>query len=270
MPTFIDMFAGAGGFSEGFLQAEENGKYFDFLLASDINPTCELTHRMRYNHQLGLNTEFLTKDITEADFIETLLSRIETTFGNVEVDVLTGGPPCQSFSLAGERRKNDKKDDLFAYYLKVIEAIRPKYFIMENVAGILTKDNGKIKERIIQEIRNIVDYVSLKKFVEIYETKQLSNSATSLEQKQEIDIGIKVLKIWIKQDDLSIQRRKDYLKVISAINKLELNEDLKSFTLESVINHKNDISNPALEQFCSEHSNLVVDAYRNNKETAED
>ena len=43
MPTFIDMFAGAGGFSEGFLQAEESGKIFDFLLASDINPTCNIT-----------------------------------------------------------------------------------------------------------------------------------------------------------------------------------------------------------------------------------
>ena len=52
MPTFIDMFAGAGGFSEGFLQAEYNGAYYDFLLASDINPTCEVTHVMRYNRQL--------------------------------------------------------------------------------------------------------------------------------------------------------------------------------------------------------------------------
>ena len=118
MPTFIDMFAGAGGFSEGFLQAEESGKIFDFLLASDINPTCEVTHRMRYNRQLGLNTEFLTKDISEPDFIEALLEKIESAFGTVEVDVMTGGPPCQSFSLAGERRKNDKKDDLFSYYLK--------------------------------------------------------------------------------------------------------------------------------------------------------
>ena len=77
MPTFVDMFAGAGGFSEGFLQAEENGQCFDFLLASDINPTCEVTHRMRYNHQLGLSTEFLTKDITSSDFIEELCSKIE-------------------------------------------------------------------------------------------------------------------------------------------------------------------------------------------------
>ena len=125
MPTFVDMFAGAGGFSEGFLQAEESGRHFDFLLASDINSTCEVTHRMRYNHQLGLNTEFLTKDISDPDFVEALLAKIESTFGSVEVDVLTGGPPCQSFSLAGERRKNDKKDDLFSYYLKVIEALRP-------------------------------------------------------------------------------------------------------------------------------------------------
>ena len=76
MPTFVDMFAGAGGFSEGFLQAEWQGQQFDFLLASDINPTCEVTHRMRYNEQLGLDTEFLTKDITEPDFVEQLEEKI--------------------------------------------------------------------------------------------------------------------------------------------------------------------------------------------------
>ena len=77
MATFIDMFAGAGGFSEGFLQVEDGEKHFDFLLGSDINPTCEVTHRMRYNEQLGLNTQFLTKDITDPDFIEELLERIQ-------------------------------------------------------------------------------------------------------------------------------------------------------------------------------------------------
>lgn len=151
--TFIDLFAGAGGFSEGFLQAEVNDKFFDFIAASDINENCELTHIVRYNHQLGLDTEFLRQDITEPDFLENLLSKI----GDRKIDVICGGPPCQSFSLAGKRKKFDKKDDLFSHYLEVIKLLQPKYFVMENVKGILTKENGKIKDLIIQEINSIVD-----------------------------------------------------------------------------------------------------------------
>jgi len=150
---FIDLFAGAGGFSEGFLQAETGVKYFDFLLASDINENCELTHLARYNHQLGLDMEFLKQDITEPNFLDNMLKKLD----NKTVDVVCGGPPCQSFSLAGKRKKFDKKDDLFAHYLKVIRQLRPKYFVMENVKGILTKEGGKIKEMILQEIRSIVD-----------------------------------------------------------------------------------------------------------------
>lgn len=151
--TFIDLFAGAGGFSEGFLQAELENKFYDFLLGSDINENCELTHLARYNYQLGMNAEFLKQDITETDFIENLLKKLN----GKQVDVVCGGPPCQSFSLAGKRKKFDKKDDLFAHYLEVIKILRPKYFIMENVKGILTKEDGKIKEMILNEIRSIVD-----------------------------------------------------------------------------------------------------------------
>jgi DNA (cytosine-5)-methyltransferase 1 len=151
--TFIDLFAGAGGFSEGFLQAETAKKYFDFLVASDINENCELTHVARYNYQLGLDAEFIRQDITEVDFLDNLLKKLK---GKV-VDVVCGGPPCQSFSLAGKRKKFDKKDDLFAHYLKVIRQLRPKYFVMENVKGILTKEEGRIQEMILQEIRSIVD-----------------------------------------------------------------------------------------------------------------
>lgn len=151
--TFVDLFAGAGGFSEGFLQAEFENKYYDFRLASDINENCELTHLARYNYQLGLDAEFLRQDITEPDFLDNFLKKI----GDKEIDIVCGGPPCQSFSLAGKRKKFDKKDDLFAHYLKVIRQLRPKYFVMENVKGILTKEQGKIKEMILQEIRSIVD-----------------------------------------------------------------------------------------------------------------
>ena len=151
--TFVDLFAGAGGFSEGFLQAESKNKIFDFLLASDINENCELTHRVRYNYQLGLDAEFITQDITEPTFLDNLISKID----NKTVDVVCGGPPCQSFSLAGKRKKFDKKDDLFAHYLNVIRQLRPKYFVMENVKGILTKEGGKIKDMILKEIRSIVD-----------------------------------------------------------------------------------------------------------------
>lgn len=151
--TFVDLFAGAGGFSEGFLQAEVNNKFFDFVVANDINENCELTHVVRYNHQLGLDAEFLTQDITEPDFLDNLLSKID----GKSIDVVCGGPPCQSFSLAGKRKKFDKKDDLFSHYLEVIKVLQPKYFVMENVKGILTKEGGKIKEMILQEINSIVD-----------------------------------------------------------------------------------------------------------------
>jgi DNA (cytosine-5)-methyltransferase 1 len=150
---FLDLFAGAGGFSEGFLQAEYENKYYDFLLGSDINENCELTHLARYNYQLGLDAEFLRQDITEPDFLDNLLKKLK----GEQVEVICGGPPCQSFSLAGKRKKFDKKDDLFAHYLSVIRALRPKYFVMENVKGILTKEGGRIKEMILQEIKSIID-----------------------------------------------------------------------------------------------------------------
>lgn len=98
---YLDLFAGAGGFSEGFMQAYTDDKYYDFRLASDINENCELTHRVRYNKILGLNTKFVCQDIMDDSFLPNLLKEI----GNEEIDVVTGGPSCQSFSLAG-RRKN--------------------------------------------------------------------------------------------------------------------------------------------------------------------
>jgi len=135
------------------MQAYSKDKYYDFVLASDINANCELTHKVRYNHQLGLDTKFLTEDIMSDSFV----SDLKKAIGGKEIDVVTGGPSCQSFSLSGRRRKYDKRDNLFEHYLKVIEALRPKYFVMENVKGLLTKDKGKFKERIVSRILSIID-----------------------------------------------------------------------------------------------------------------
>ena len=172
--TFVDLFAGAGGISEGFMQACTDDKYYDFVLASDINENCELTHRVRYNEQLGLGTKFITEDIMSPTFLEHLLKELN----GKEVDVVTGGPSCQSFSLSGRRKRFDKRDGLFNHYLKVIRALRPKYFVMENVKGLLTKDNGRFKVEIMREMRSIIDDRTVGNFL-TFADKLLKKSTSS-------------------------------------------------------------------------------------------
>lgn len=267
MPTFIDMFAGAGGFSEGFLQAEHNGTYFDFLLAGDINPTCEVTHRIRYGEQLGLPTEFLTKDITDPDFIETLCGILNRKFGTQQVDVLVGGPPCQSFSLAGERKKNDKKDDLFSYYLQVISAIRPKYFVMENVHGILTKDNGRVKERILREIKNIVDYDHLQSYYDrvlpgVQQVEPAHRGAAKLAADK--------LGIVLTQHRQLENRRQDYISIREKIEAGAFTPREKAFLLQAILAEKTSVENPKLAQYLDRAADQFVNAFRNNKAIPED
>ncbi|WP_297814455.1 DNA cytosine methyltransferase [uncultured Polaribacter sp.] len=206
--TFVDLFAGAGGFSEGFIQAEHNNKFFDFLVANDINENSELTHVVRYNHQLGLDADFLCQDITEPDFLDNLLSKTK----GKKVDVVCGGPPCQSFSLAGKRRKFDKKDDLFSHYLDVIKVLQPKYFVMENVKGILTKEKGKIKELILKEINSIVD------IKEIPKLKSFIKSLKKTNLKDSFLLDCLVNRIEIEQfTDLKAEEYKElYIKTIDS------------------------------------------------------
>lgn len=171
--TFVDLFAGAGGISEGFLQAYTDDKYFDFVLASDINKNCALTHEVRYNRQLGLNMQFVTEDIMSDSFLAQLREKI----GDRQIDVVTGGPSCQSFSLGGRRKKYDKRDNLFLHYLKVIRTLRPKYFVMENVSGILTKDHGRFKDAVMNEIRSIIDDRAVEDLLS-YLQRMLVNTST--------------------------------------------------------------------------------------------
>lgn len=205
--TFLDLFAGAGGISEGFLQASTSDKYFKFVLASDINENCELTHIVRYNHQFGLDTKFLTADIMAPDFMPRLLGQL----GNVEIDVVTGGPSCQSFSLSGRRKRFDKRDNLFLHYLAVIRKLRPKYFVMENVKGLLTKDKGKFKEAIIREIRSIIDDKNIPSFI-LFLTGLLDKNASAFVK----NCILTKIKMEVTDDEDARSERDNYFAALEA------------------------------------------------------
>ncbi len=202
---FIDLFAGAGGISEGFLQAYTDDKYFQFVLASDINSNCELTHRVRYNYQLGLDTEFVTEDVMSETFLSHLIQKI----GNQEIDVVTGGPSCQSFSLGGRRKKYDKRDNLFMHYLKVIRKLRPKYFVMENVSGILTKDKGKFKDAVMTEIRSIIDDKEVPRLLDFLEKTHMKSEFIH-------SCIIAKVKMELADDSQEEQYRNDFIQLIES------------------------------------------------------
>ena len=197
--TFVDLFAGAGGISEGFLQSYTEFKYFDFILASDINDNCELTHRVRYNEQLGLKTKFITEDIMSPTFLDHLTKELK----GKEIDVVTGGPSCQSFSLSGRRKRFDKRDGLFNHYLKVIRTLRPKYFVMENVKGLLTKDGGRFKVEIMHEMKSIIDDKAVPGFIEF---------ANRLLQKSNSSFYAKVFLLKLQMEIANDEKKADYYK----------------------------------------------------------
>lgn len=127
-PIVLDIFCGAGGMSEGFIQAG-----FDVAYASDINEDAKITYMNRHT-QLGYKTIFACEDIRVFSTEEYLKSFI----GDIQVDVVCGGPPCQGFSLAGKRKQDDPRNMLFKSYIQTIKNVKPYYFVMENVEGILS------------------------------------------------------------------------------------------------------------------------------------
>ena len=139
MTYAIDLFCGAGGMSEGLIQAG-----FHILFSSDINPDVQRTYMNRHEqlglHQ-GVNTYFHRGDIREltGNLINETIANLEI-FRNQdvpEIDAVFGGPPCQGFSRAGRRDPNDPRNMLFREYLRVINEVRPRYVVLENVTGFM-------------------------------------------------------------------------------------------------------------------------------------
>ncbi len=128
-----DLFCGAGGLSLGFEQAG-----FDVLFANDINADYAGTYQLNRPGAC-----FFTKsieDLTAAEIFKT------AGIGKKDVDVLIGGPPCQGFSInAPERSLHDDRNRLFREYGRlVLEGIRPKVIVMENVPGMVSLERGRV------------------------------------------------------------------------------------------------------------------------------
>lgn len=138
----IDLFAGCGGLSLGFEMAG-----FEISLAIEKDEWASETYRA--NHP---DTKVITGDITEILDLDSLLDK-----KHLPIDGIIGGPPCQGFSLSGNRDKNDPRNSLFMEFVRFVKFYKPKFFVMENVTGILsmkTKDNQNVKDLILDEYHN--------------------------------------------------------------------------------------------------------------------
>ena len=147
--SFIDLFAGAGGLSDGFrmnsmkpIAAIEMEKYYFDTYLENLNPKS-------------------TKGFIHGDICDKKNQKIIVDIASThKTDIITGGPPCQGFSLAGWHNKDDLRNQLFKEFVSLVAKISPKLFIMENVPGMLSMDNGEFIKKIMKEFESIGYHVN--------------------------------------------------------------------------------------------------------------
>ena len=119
-----------------------------------------------------------------ADNWEFTRDKIASALDGAKEWLLIGGPPCQAYSLAGRARnkgvvgydaQEDSRHFLYHEYLRILATFKPSVFVMENVKGILTKEEGKIKEMILQEIRSIIDLKEFHQLTFLINDNQIFN-----------------------------------------------------------------------------------------------
>lgn len=169
--NYIDLFAGAGGLSEGFIR-----EGFDPIAHVEMNAEACDTLRTRiafhylkkkdkyFSYLKGETSrqqlwdmvpEELMKSVINCEIssetIDSIFRQVDQQLTHKKVDVVIGGPPCQAYSLVGRSRdpngmKGDKRNFLFRYYGQVLQHYQPKYFVFENVLGLLTAGNARYFE----------------------------------------------------------------------------------------------------------------------------
>lgn len=141
--TYMDLFAGAGGMSLGFDNAG-----FKNLLAVEFNKDFAETYKKNFpRHNLIVDD---IKNVTE--------QQIYDIIKNEKVDVIIGGPPCQGFSIAGNIGRNfidDDRNRLFKEFVRFVKIIKPRVFVLENVAAMERHNKGKTIKEIVSSFKEI-------------------------------------------------------------------------------------------------------------------
>ena len=190
---FIDLFAGAGGLSEGFIREgyEPIAHIENDLAACYTLKTRQAYYYLKLNNNLNPYFDYL-KGIISREKLYSLVPqeihsrilnysigrdnriihrKILNLLGNNNVDLIIGGPPCQAYSLVGRARdednmEGDHRNYLYKEYAKFLDRYRPKIFLFENVPGLLSANNG----RYFKNMRNLFTKAG-------YETKHFHLSA---------------------------------------------------------------------------------------------
>lgn len=141
-PRAIDLFAGAGGLTEGLHQAG-----FCTAVANESDEMAATT--FRFNHP---EVPLILQDIRVVQ-AKDILRAARAKKG--EIDLVCGGPPCQGFSLAGQRFDSDPRNTLFKEFVRIVAGVEPRLFLFENVAGIKSMQGGRVLDAILREFKRI-------------------------------------------------------------------------------------------------------------------
>jgi len=149
-PYFVDLFAGAGGLSEGFRMGGLTP-----VAGIEIDESFFQTYKKNLGSTDG--NGFVCGNVCEARNQK----KIVDESSSFDVDVIAGGPPCQGFSLAGWFNPSDLRNQLFKEFVSMVAHLSPKIFILENVLGMLSMDKGGFVRKMISEFESIGYYVSM-------------------------------------------------------------------------------------------------------------
>jgi len=253
--NFIDLFAGAGGLSEGFIRAGYKPiAHVEFDQAACFTLKTRLAyHFLKDNDKLGEYLDYLKGKISRSDLYslipEDLLSSVinksigtdnKNIFSEInklsdkeEVDLIIGGPPCQAYSVVGRARdenrmQNDKRNYLYIQYYYFLKKYNPKLFVFENVPGLLSAKQGLY-------YRNMCNLFSKAGFITHHFTLEANNFGVLQNRKRILIIGYKKeLNIRLPdfekiKSDISSKVK----SVFSDLPKLQAGEGVDKYTLYS-------------------------------------